>query len=649
MALGLTVTSAISVPAQEADIEVVVTATRVETPEGELPASTSVLTRQDIQASGAGSVVEVLERLPQLSFPSYTNESQAGVRMRGFSSVGRVLVLVDGRRINRPDLSDVNWLAIPLENIERIEVISGPAAAAYGNNAVAGVINVITARPESPIEVAGSLQLGSNNENRQALRLGHGAGWGSIDAGIERYATDGHRDRSAFSSTNFNLNVDLLALEGIELGLGGSYGTTSFELPGSLSPSQFENDPTQAVNQEDGGADESLSADLRIAWAGTELLQAEVITDITSLSVDNDTASFSSWTTRDLTSYGVSPALIAEWGIGAVPIRTRVGADWRYARQDKTSYSGADRSGETSNSALWQSLLGVSLSSQIALSEQLVAEGALRFDQSTIGAEKESAGIDEDITHQATVFDAGLVYQPLPPLRAYLRAATLFRYPAIDEQADLNFADQFENDLDPEEGISVETGGSVSVGGALVVNLGFYWLEMREEIQYVYDAVTFQGSNQNIGSTRRLGADLRGEFLVPGLLEVNGGYSFVDARFTDGENDGNQVPLSAAHRAKGEAAIIAIDNLAFGPRVTVTGAQFADGDEANTRDAVDAVTVTDLFVRFQPAAIPGAVSVVGEVSNVFDVRYAPVQLDYGTRSYYPAPGRRWSLSASYRY
>ncbi len=83
--------------------------------------------------------------------------------MRGFgdASVTRVLVLVDGRRVNRPDLAGTNWLQVPVEDVERVEVVRGPASVLYGDHAVGGVINIITKKGGEKLSVTASGMGGS--------------------------------------------------------------------------------------------------------------------------------------------------------------------------------------------------------------------------------------------------------------------------------------------------------------------------------------------------------------------------------------------------------------------------------------------------------------------------------------------------------
>jgi len=123
--------------------EVVVGATRLRDVGIDLrrvPANVTIITAEGIRQKGARTVQEALRDVPSLIFyDNAGNNFQQTVDLRGFNGNPEgVTVLVDGEKVNEPGLNQVNWELIPLEQIERIEVIPGPAGAVYGRNALAG-------------------------------------------------------------------------------------------------------------------------------------------------------------------------------------------------------------------------------------------------------------------------------------------------------------------------------------------------------------------------------------------------------------------------------------------------------------------------------------------------------------------------------
>ena len=151
------------------------------------PASIYVITADDIRRSGATSIVEALRLAPNL-FVGRGDSNQAIIGARGqyAGTSNKMLVLVDGRTIYTPLFSGVFWDAqqFVLEDIDRIEVISGPAATLWGANGVNGVINITT---RSARETQGTLALAFGGNDERGALVRHGGGLGG-DASWRAYA-----------------------------------------------------------------------------------------------------------------------------------------------------------------------------------------------------------------------------------------------------------------------------------------------------------------------------------------------------------------------------------------------------------------------------------------------------------------------------
>ena len=126
--------------------EVVVTASRIESPLGEAPANVTVITAEQIRETGAQTLVDVFDREPGVFTQNLLgNPKTASIDIRGYGEAApqNVLFLVNGRRINSIDLSGADLAQIPVDAIERVEVYRGPASVLYGDNAAAGAVNII--------------------------------------------------------------------------------------------------------------------------------------------------------------------------------------------------------------------------------------------------------------------------------------------------------------------------------------------------------------------------------------------------------------------------------------------------------------------------------------------------------------------------
>ena len=128
---------------------VIVSGSRFEENLNEVPANVKIITRDEIENSTSTNIPEILSQIGGLSVRG-TNLGELGlgatVDMGGYGATANstTLVLVDGQRINPIDSSEPPWASIPIDSIERIEILQGGASVQFGNGALGGVINIIT-------------------------------------------------------------------------------------------------------------------------------------------------------------------------------------------------------------------------------------------------------------------------------------------------------------------------------------------------------------------------------------------------------------------------------------------------------------------------------------------------------------------------
>lgn len=126
--------------------DVVVTASRIALPRDSVLADVTVIGREDIERAGQSTLVELLQRQPGVEISSNGGAGKSSsVFLRG-TNAGHVVVLVDGLRVNSATLGTFSFESMPLGQIERIEILRGPAASLYGADAIGGVIQIFTRR-----------------------------------------------------------------------------------------------------------------------------------------------------------------------------------------------------------------------------------------------------------------------------------------------------------------------------------------------------------------------------------------------------------------------------------------------------------------------------------------------------------------------
>lgn len=184
---------------------VVVTATRSPQRAPDLIAQTVVVDATEIARSGAGSIADVLQRQPGIEVARNGGAgASTSVFLRGANS-NQVVVLLDGVRIGSSTSGAASWNAVPLEAIDRIEIVYGPLSTLYGADAIGGVIQIFTRKGDGATTVSGSLGAGSDAARQASAHL---AG----TAGALRYAFGaGHEESDSFSATKpgaFGFNPD---------------------------------------------------------------------------------------------------------------------------------------------------------------------------------------------------------------------------------------------------------------------------------------------------------------------------------------------------------------------------------------------------------------------------------------------------------
>ena len=150
------------------EMPVVLSATRLKQAVADAPASITIIDRQMISQSGAREIPDLLRLVPGMVV-GYEKGWDAFVSYHGTSAdmARRMQVLIDGRSVFQPSLAFVDWIGLPLEldDIDRIEVVRGPNAAAYGSNSFLAVVNIITRNPADLPTVRAYTRQGSDGIN----------------------------------------------------------------------------------------------------------------------------------------------------------------------------------------------------------------------------------------------------------------------------------------------------------------------------------------------------------------------------------------------------------------------------------------------------------------------------------------------------
>lgn len=207
-ALASLVSSLFIVPAAaQSTGTVVVTASRTPQSPAELLADITVVGEEEIQRSGVQSVPQLLMRQPGVEVTINGGPGgTSGVFLRG-ANAGQTLVLVDRLRVGSSSTGATSLEAIPLEQIERIEILRGPASSLYGADAIGGVIQVFTKRGQAGF--VGNASAGYGTHDTGKLSAGVRGGTANVRYSVTAGAVESGGFNAIVNSRNFGYNPDL--------------------------------------------------------------------------------------------------------------------------------------------------------------------------------------------------------------------------------------------------------------------------------------------------------------------------------------------------------------------------------------------------------------------------------------------------------
>ncbi|HUP91410.1 MAG TPA: TonB-dependent receptor [Solimonas sp.] len=624
---------------------ITVTATRSEQSELRLPASVRTISRAEIEASGAAHVVEVLRATGTMQVTDFFGDgSRTQVDVRGFGDAANAttLILVDGRRLNNPDIATPDLNSIALKDVERIEIIEGSAGALYGDQAVGGVINIITRKAADP-----GFDLEARSGSYDALAGRSSARLGFDDTEL-RFSAEDRRSRN-YRDHN-RLDYDNLFGRGQrdwrsgQVFVEGARIEEQLQTPGALFAGELARDRRQSSATFAGdfsntqtrllrvGLRQALGAHWQLEAEGTQRSSAGVF----RLSFAGFPSAQDSTQDRKVRSF--NPRLSGSLPMLGRTAQLTLGADLQHARYRLSSPFGVQTNDQRMQDVYAQATLplpgavDLTLGARQARIENQVLDG-FTFTVPTRFGDAETAA------------QAGLAWQPLPALRLFARYDSNFRYAKIDEFTSAGAPPgTATNPLRTQTGKSYETGADVSAG-PLRLRATLYRLETENEI--AFNPLSF--ANENLAQTQRDGAllDLRWQALR--VLALAAGAHYVDAQVTQGALAGKDVPMVAQRTGSLAATVQWPARGSLRAEALYTGSRAFAGDFDNTLARLPSHTVVNLA-----AAWPvGPVELAARVNNLLDREYS----EYGASafdagevaSFLPSPERNFSLSLRYDY
>ncbi len=604
--------SAIGAPALADDV-VLVTTTRVAADAETLPASVTVIDREQIELEGVTTLADLLTSVPGVqSVQSGPAGSLTSVFIRG-SNAKHALALYDGIRIN--DASSAtgvfNFGSDTLGDAGRVEIVRGPLSSIYGSDAVGGVINILPrAFPEQGFSPEASLEVGELETVHVGAGFGYGADNWRLSASTEHLITEGYDvtpariaaangdpDGAEISSVTLRGEADLADSVQIDALYRWRQSEVEFDtFSGGLSGFQRADDPD--LESEDKLEVWALGLTHVADTVETRLRAGQVSTTLDSFNGVALTDTYES--KRD---FAEAHATVRPGG-DLQPVFT-VGVDWRDESIDTDTAFNAPLS--VSEDVLSAYLIGQ------AEAGPIIATASIRHD-------------DYEAFGGQTTTNLGAVWR-LDALSTRLRASwgTSFKAPTLSERFASSFFVTPNPDLLPEEGESVELGFDTTLDlgereDSLRFGAAWYDGEIENLIENVFDFTTFTGTNRNIGQADLTGWEAYVALTPIDRLELQLDYTHTDA--TDADT-GDALLRRPEHAASASASWRASERLTLNTRITHTGERLdVTYDDAgffvSSAGEVESYQLVDLAGQYDVAE---GVQLFATVRNVFDETY----------------------------
>lgn len=626
LALAITILPGLSLAATDSDSlelkpSVVTRTTNLTLPSA---SSTAVIDRAIIEDSSAINLVDLLRSQAGLQIRDTMGDgNRVSISLRGFgeNAGNNTLVLVDGRRLNQPSQATPDLNSVPLANIERIEIIRGAGTVLYGDQAVGGVINIVT---RTPTTREAYVEAGVGNNDLETYR-GHiyqplGAGFSIYGSGEKRHA-DHYRDHNNESYDNIfgRLRYDH--------GTGHilyEYQRTDQDLkfPDGLTLAQRRNDRKQSLS---GSWNDTTTQVSRLALV-------QQLSNVWTASVDYSDSdqvgkgSFgaSSDFEQDTRIKSFNPRLTAQFN-------SRLGqAEWLLGYDQVISdYNFTLTASETEQKLRdWYTQFNQQLDQGLNL--------ILGFRSSQIEDNDKSKSRKNSDRQNST--SIGLSWQATQQVRMFIKREDILRWANVDENG---FAAPDIDFLKPQTGQSWESGVEWQ-DGKQRYQTTIYRMKLEDELMYDPIALGPFGANINLDKTLRQGVLLEAERQFTSRLSIGGQYSFTDAEYRAGNFKGKDVPWVSRHSASTHAAYDILPGLKGYVEAVYTGKRYYSNDDANTEPQAGSYTTFNAALGYDYQQFTSKLRINNLTGKKYDA--------FASSGYrYPAPEEQVQLSIGYRF
>lgn len=640
--------------------KIVVEASRSNDTVGAMNKDVTVITSEDIANSPAKSLPELLNEVPGVDarVNSSIKDQQIDMGQFGESSMSNVVVLIDGRRLNTPDLAAADLSLIDVNAIDHIEVIQGAGTVLYGDNATGGVINIITKKAQENTKPSITLtsEVDEFKGNKEGMSLSGGLPQLTYQIDYNRQQTDNYRTQDNYWANDYGtrLNYNPTDIFGVDFSEG--YHLDRYRLPGAISleaintagPTGVDPSSTDYGTTSDSHFDVTphMKFDIGASHVDLSLFTSARKSDT------NFVSSFES-TNYELESYEFQPKLIV-----STPLTDRLsnkltsGYDYIYYTEKRR----IDPDGEPEDIVhASEASQGVYVLDEATLDDRWLLNAGARgswadyvFDQTQQAAAK----FDRSPTNEG--YEGGLGYKYNPDSKVFVDYTRSYRLPKLDEFFENPYCiygfcvpGGLNSGLTPQVGNQYQLG--IKDKSFKGIHLGSSFTEVQYRNEIYDDPATFSNANYD-GKTRHYSeeADLA-VALFNNKIEPFANITFQQTEFIKGQYAGNQIPDVPDHLAHAGITYRPLERLSTTIQTDFVGKRFGLGDDANLYPKVKRYDTVNWSTKYGFKNI----EVWFSLNNIFNTRYfvygTSYALPWGPEAYYPAPGRNVSAGVKVKF
>jgi len=586
----------------------------------------NTITSAQVAITGATTLTQALSQIGGIQLRDILgNGSSVQISMRGFGSnaSSNSLLLIDGIPITNPDLAAPDLNIIPLNAITSINIMMGSESVLYGDQAVGGVINIVT-EIDDKNKVALSCSAGSFNTYQCYLARQNHIGAGVYNLSVFHKQSDNYRQHNAYEQ-NTILGLWNVKYGNDSLRLTAQFANEWMQYPGALTFTQVLAKRRQSTNVTDYFRNTNDFLHLQYIKQLTD--NWRMTTHLTQRGMNGNGVLYSPFT-QERNSYFLKSQLSGK--LDHVSIIN--GLDFQADRYSLSSAYGVTRESQQAFSLF--GLATIPIRSQTNL---IVGMRGAQQQSQLVTTTK-----NNDI-NRAFASTIGLSYQPYDNRTFYLRRAESFRFPKADENAFTSTGEP----LRTQRGAAYETGIDFKAP-AYSLKLNAYQLDLRDEIAFDPLQTPAQpfGSNQNLSPTRRQGFMLQLNRSITSYFSVGGQYDYVNARFQQGVYAENRIPLVSENRLNAHLMYFFTDTFNLYAEALFTGNQYADNDNANVTTKMGGYTLFNANLRYRFKAFTALL----QMNNIFNKAYylyTIYQPSMATQYFYPAAEQNVMLTLRY--